>query len=112
MLKRKVLIITAKWPHTTNSTDGGDSTIKEIIHSLKDDYFVELFCFRNDIDEEVTIDGVQKIYFYKEDFALFKNYQLHNEEKFLVRLSQAEIAKKEIERIYQGYWLWKMKSSF
>ena len=103
MLKRKVLIITAKWPHTTNSTDGGDSTIKEIIHSLKDDYFVELFCFRNDIDEEVTIDGVQKIYFYKEDFALFKNYQLHNEEKFLVRLSQAEIAKKEIERIYQGY---------
>ena len=103
MLKRKVLIITAKWAHTTNSTDGGDSTIKEIIHSLKDDYFVELFCFRNDIDEEVTIDGVQKIYFYKEDFALFKNYQLHNEEKFLVRLSQAEIAKKEIERIYQGY---------
>lgn len=102
-LKKKVLIVTAKWPYTTNSTDGGDSTTKEIIHSLKDDYFVELLCFRNDIDEQITIDGVQEIHFYNEDFALFKNYRLHNEEKFLVRLSQAEIAKKEIERIYQGY---------
>ncbi len=102
-LKKKVLIVTAKWPYTTNSTDGGDSTIKEIIHSLKDDYFVELLCFRNDIDERTTIDGVQIIHFYNEDFALFKNYKLHNEEKFLVRLSQAEIAKKEIERLYQDY---------
>ncbi len=102
-LKRKVLVVTAKWPFTTKSTDGGDSTTKEIIHSLKSDYIVDLLCFRDDIDEHSTIDGVNKIFVYYDDFALFKNYSLHNEEKFLVRLSQAEIAKKEIKKLYQYY---------
>lgn len=102
-LKKKVLIVTAKWPYTTKSTDGGDSTTKEIIRSLKDDYSVDMLCFRNDIDEQIKIDDVQNIYFYNDDFALFKNYQLHNEEKFLVRIKQSQIAKKEIKRIYQDY---------
>lgn len=102
-LKKKVLIVTAKWPYTTKSTDGGDSTTKEIIRSLKDDYIVDMLCFRNDIDEQIKIDDVQKIYFYYDDFALFKNYQLHNEEKFLVRITQSEIAKKEIKRVYRDY---------
>lgn len=82
-LKKKVLIVTAKWPYTTKSTDGGDLTTKEIIHSLKNDYNVDLLCFRNDIDEQTTIDGVQDIHFYYDDFALFKNYQLHNEKNSL-----------------------------
>ena len=86
-LKKKVLIVTAKWPYTTKSTDGGDSTTKEIIRSLKDDYIVDMLCFRNDIDEQIKIDDVQNIFFYHDDFALFKNYQLHNEEKFLVRIT-------------------------
>lgn len=102
-LKKKVLIVTAKWPYTTKSTDGGDSTTKEIIRSLKDDYIVDMLCFRNDIDEQIKIDDVQNIYFYYDDFALFKNYQLHNEEKFLVRITQSEIAKKEIKRVYRDY---------
>lgn len=102
-LKKKVLIVTAKWPYTTKSTDGGDSTTKEIIRSLKDDYIVDMLCFRNDIDEQIKIDDVQNIYFYYDDFALFKNYQSHNEEKFLVRITQSEIAKKEIKRVYQDY---------
>lgn len=102
-LKKKVLIVTAKWPYTTRSTDGGDSTTKEIIHSLKDDYIVDMLCFRNDIDEQIKIDDVQNVYFYYDDFALFKNYQLHNEEKFLVRITQSEIAKKEIKRVYLNY---------
>lgn len=102
-LKKKVLIVTAKWPYTTKSTDGGDSTTKEIIHSLEKDYNVDMLCFRNDIDEQTTIDGVQDIHLYYDDFALFKNYQLHNEEKFLVRISQAEIAKREIKRVYRDY---------
>lgn len=102
-LKKKVLIVTAKWPCTTKSTDGGDSTTKEIIHSLKNDYNVNMLCFRNDIDEPTTIDGVQDIHFYYDDFALFENYKMHNGEKFLVRISQAEIAKKEIKRVYQDY---------
>ena len=102
-LKKKVLMVTAKWPYTTKSTDGGDSTTKEIIRSLKDDYIVDMLCFRNDIDEQIKIDDVQNIYFYYDDFALFKNYQLHNEEKFLVRITQSEIAKKEIKRVYRDY---------
>lgn len=102
-LKKKVLIVTAKWPYTTKSTDGGDSATKEIIRSLKDDYIVDMLCFRNDIDEQIKIDDVQNIYFYYDDFALFKNYQLHNEEKFLVRITQSEIAKKEIKRVYRDY---------
>lgn len=102
-LKKKVLIVTAKWPYTTKSTDGGDSTTKEIIRSLKDDYIVDMLCFRNDIDEQIKIDDVQNIFFYHDDFALFKNYQLHNEEKFLVRITQSEIAKKEIKRVYRNY---------
>ena len=102
-LKKKVRIVTAKWPYTTKSTDGGDSTTKEIIRSLKDDYIVDMLCFRNDIDEQIKIDDVQKIYFYYNDFALFKNYQLHNEEKFLVRITQKKKKRKEIKRVYRDY---------
>lgn len=102
-LKKKVLLVTAKWPYTTKSTDGGDSTIKEIIHSLKDNYIVDMICFRNDIDEKNKIDNVHNIYFYNDDFALFENYQLHNEKKFIVRIKQSKIAKEEIKRIYRDY---------
>lgn len=58
-LKKRVLIVTAKWPYATSSTDGGDSTTKEIIHSLKNEYYLDMLCFRNDIDEKAEIEGIK-----------------------------------------------------
>ncbi|SEA97021.1 Glycosyltransferase involved in cell wall bisynthesis [Pseudobutyrivibrio sp. ACV-2] len=102
-LKKKVLFVTAKWPYITSSTDGGDSTTKEIIRSLKRDYVLDMLCFRNDIDEHAEIEGVKHLYFYFDDFAQFKNYQLHSEDKFLIRIAQSKIAKREIKKVYQNY---------
>lgn len=102
-LKKRVLIVTAKWPYATSSTDGGDSTTKEIIHSLKNEYYLDMLCFRNDIDEKAEIEGIKNLYFCYDDFAQFKNYQLHSEKKFLIRIAQAKIARREIGKIDQNY---------
>lgn len=102
-LKKRVLIVTAKWPYATSSTDGGDSTTKEIIHSLKNEYYLDMLCFRNDIDEKAEIEGIKNLYFCYDDFAQFKNYQLHSEKKFLIRVAQAKIARREIGKIDQNY---------
>lgn len=102
-LQKKVLIVTAKWPYVSQSTDGGDSTTKEIISSLSNKYIVDMLCFRNDIEMGSTIDHIHNIFFYYDDFALFKNYALHNEEKFLVRLQQSQIAGEEIRKISDNY---------
>lgn len=101
--KKRILVVSAKWPYVSNSTDGGDSTLNEIIRSLAREYLLDLFCFRNDIDIQSKIEGVNNIIFYQEDFAMFKNYSLHNEEKFNVRLIQAEIALNQIEKISHQY---------
>lgn len=102
-LKKRVLIVTAKWPYATSSTDGGDSTTKEIIHSLKDEYHLDMLCFRNDIDEKTEIEGIKHLYFYRDDFAQFQKYQLHSEEKFLIRIEQAQITRREIGKFYRDY---------
>ena len=102
-LQKKVLIVSAKWPYVTQSTDGGDSTTKEIISSLSNKFIVDMLCFRDDIEMGSTIYNIHNIFFYHDDFALFKNYALHNEEKFLVRLKQSQIARKEIRKISDDY---------
>lgn len=102
-LKKKVLIVSAKWPSITKSTDGGDSTLKEIILSLKNHYCVDILSFRDDIEDEGYLDGVNKVYFHREDYAVFMNYSLHNEEKFLIRLKQSLVARTKIRSISDNY---------
>ncbi len=100
---KKVLFVTAKWPELTSSTDGGDSTTNEIIMSLRDNYNLDMLCFRNDIADGNSINGVRNIFFYQDDFALFGNYSLHNEEKFRVRIKQSRIARDEIRKRCNEY---------
>ena len=100
---KKVLFVTAKWPELTSSTDGGDSTTNEIIMSLRDNYNLDMLCFRNDIADGNSINGVRNIFFYQDDFALFGNYSLHNEEKFRARIKQSRIARDEIRKRCNEY---------
>lgn len=53
--KKRILVVSAKWPYVSNSTDGGDSTLNEIIRSLAREYLLDLFCFRNDIDIQMVL---------------------------------------------------------
>ena len=100
---KKVLFVTAKWPELTSSTDGGDSTTNEIIMSLRDNFNFDMLCFRNDIADGNSINGVRNIFFYQDDFALFGNYSLHNEEKFRARIKQSRIARDEIRKRCNEY---------
>jgi len=100
---KKVLFVTAKWPELTSSTDGGDSTTNEIIMSLRDNYNLDMLCFRNDIADGNSINGVRNIFFYQDDFALFGYYSLHNEEKFRARIKQSRIARDEIRKRCNEY---------
>lgn len=101
--KERVLIVTAKWPKVSNSTDGGDSTVEEIIHAFTRHYIVDVLCFRNDLINSVQLDCVRKVMVYSEDFAVFSNYSLHNQDKFIIRIQQSKIAATEIERIADDY---------
>lgn len=101
--KEKILIVTAKWPFESNSTDGGDATLKEILKAVQGEFTVDLFCFRNDQGKANTMEGVRQVMIYQDDFAVFKNYAKHDKEKFRIRLRQAKVAAKQIKKIGDNY---------
>lgn len=101
--KKKILIVTAKWPYVSDSTDGGDSTLSEIVEAVSNEYIVDVLCFRDDQVNGKSIKDVRRVIFYHDDFAMFQNYSLHNQEKFMIRLEQAKIAFREIKKICNEY---------
>lgn len=103
MRKQKVLLVTAKWPEVTASNDGGDSTVREIISSIGASCMLDMLCFRDDLDSKSRLAGIHRIIFYREDFAVFCNYEKHDQSKFLCRIQQSKIAADMIRRIHKEY---------
>lgn len=101
--EKRVLLVTAKWPYVSSSTDGGDSTLFEVIQSVGKISKLDVFCFRDDIQENVQIPCVNRVLIHNEDFAIFSNYSLHNEDKFMCRLEQAQIAAEKIRSLQEEY---------
>ena len=99
---KRVLLVTAKWPLPSSSTDGGDSTVSEVISMLGRDCKLDMLCFR-DRENCAGITGVNQFYFYEEDFAQYYNYSKMDGSKFFVRLKQADAAARYVVGIADGY---------
>ena len=99
----KVLYVSSKWPYKSNSNDGGDSTINEIIRAVSPVCTLDLLCFRDDINYEEKIDGLNKIFIIGLDFANFETYSNRDGSKFYKRIQQAKIAAHEIRKLADDY---------
>lgn len=63
MPKKKILLVTSKFPYSEKEADGGVSTVSAVIASLKNDYDLDILFVRIPNDKEKTIDGVKNIFF-------------------------------------------------
>ena len=96
---KQVLFVTMKWPYASFSTDGGDSTTRELIEALRGACHLHVLCFRD--EEPQTIDGV-KVTFIPGDYHHYETYQLHGGEKFTSRLEEADLFRRGILRYAAG----------
>ena len=90
---KHVLFVTMKWPYASFSTDGGDSTTRELIEALRGACHLHVLCFRD--EEPQSIDGI-KVTFIPGNYHHYETYQLHGEEKFTSRLAEADLFRRVI----------------
>lgn len=63
MPKKRVLLVTSKYPYSKTESDGGLSTVASVIESIKNEYELDILFIRKFSAEESNIEGVKKIYF-------------------------------------------------
>ncbi len=102
---QNVLYVAAKWPQKSKSNDGGDTTINEVISSLSPCCTLDLLCFRDDIKDNATLPGINRVFITEKDFACFQTYSDRRGEKFFTRVEQAKEVAKEIRKIEDRYQL-------
>lgn len=98
-----VLYVAAKWPGKSKSNDGGDTTINEFIESLSPFCNLDLLCFRDDIEQNIVVSGISKVFVIESDFARFQTYSDRRGEKFFNRIEQSKIAARAICKIANRY---------
>ena len=101
--RKRILIVSAKWPLPSGSTDGGDIVLRELLSALSPCADVDLLVFRDDVDEGVSIDGVRHVIVVHQDFARFETYSQGEGAKFLCRIQQGLDAAGEIRKRCDGY---------
>ena len=92
---KKVLFVTSKHPLPSDSRDGGDSTVSEMVRAFGAYCQLDILLFR-ELDRDIKLPFINKIFFQNIDFANYNCYSCQNGEKFFVRLQQADISAKKI----------------
>lgn len=82
MQKKKILLVTSKFPYSEKESDGGMSTVSAVIASLKNDYDLSILFIRVPNDEERTIAGVKNIFLKKYNTSL----QINLKEEFIITI--------------------------
>ncbi len=100
---KRVLLVTAKWPNPSDSIDGGDITISDLIQALGGDCQLDILCFRRSIGKTREIFNINRMFIIDEDFANYESYTNIKGEKFYIRFRQAEIAAAEIKKRERDY---------
>lgn len=95
----KVLLITSKWPTTTQEIDGGCMTALNVIDSIVEESCVDLLLPEG--YKSVEIAGINKFHFYPVDQKIMENYNGKN--KFFCRIKIAEIIASIVLNIYSDY---------
>lgn len=68
MFKKNILLVTSKHPESRLESDGGKSTIRSVINSLKGNYNLDILFIREFNENESRIEGVRKVLFEKAKF--------------------------------------------
>lgn len=92
---KKVLFVTSKHPSPSDSRDGGDSTVSEMVCAFGSHCLLDILCFRK-CDDDVKVPLVHEVFFQNIDFANYNCYSSQRGEKFFIRLQQAAISAKTI----------------
>lgn len=99
---KQLLIVTSKWPGKTDSSDGGNSTVREIIDMLHKEYVIDILYFGKCICSEPR-KGISNIIKCDMDFDHYESYSMADDSKFSVRLKQASISADIINSFQENY---------
>lgn len=102
MERDNLLIVTSKWPGKTNSSDGGNSTVRELVDILSLDFNIDIMYFGNN-GESSPRTGIRKVIKCAIDFDHYESYSSQADDKFTIRLKLSRIAAEYISRYEKGY---------
>ena len=100
--KNRLLIVTSKWPGKTDSSDGGNSTVRELIDILNVQYIIDILYFGNHAGSSPR-KGVHEVIYYSYDFDHYELYGKTDTSKFIIRMEQAHISAEVIEKYAVNY---------
>ena len=63
MQRKRVLLVTSKYPYSNSESDGGLTTVASVIESIKHHYKLDILFVRKFSIDESYIDGVENIIF-------------------------------------------------
>lgn len=99
---KQLLIVTSKWPGKTDSSDGGNSTVREIIDILHREYIIDILYFGRCICSE-SLKGISNVIKCDMDFDHYESYSMDDDSKFSVRLKQANVSADIINTYQENY---------
>ena len=102
MDRDNLLIVTSKWPGKTNSSDGGNSTVRELVDILSLDFNIDIMYFGNN-GESSPRTGIRKVIKCEIDFDHYESYSSQADDKFTIRLKLSRIAAEYISRYEKDY---------
>lgn len=91
MEPRRLLIVTSKWPGKTDSSDGGNSTVRELIDILNRQYLIDILYFGKHAESEPRED-VHEVFYCEVDFDHYEAYSATDYSKFIIRVKQSSIS--------------------
>lgn len=95
----RILLISSKWPTTTQEIDGGCMTAQNVLDAIVENSCVDLLLPEGYKDTEIS--GINKTYFYPVNEEIIENYNGKN--KFLCRIKIAKIVASIVLGIYSDY---------
>lgn len=98
----KLIIVTSKWPGKSDSSDGGNSTVRELIDIFTKQYLVDILYLGNQANSAPR-KGVHETIYYNYDFDHYESYAKIDDSKFTIRIKQAHISAKVIKKYVVNY---------
>ena len=102
MEPRRLLIITSKWPGKTDSSDGGNATVRELIDILNGQYSIDILYFGKHAESELR-EGVHEVFCCEVDFDHYETYSAADHSKFIIRIKQSNISAEIIRNYAESY---------
>ena len=95
MQRKRVLLVTSKYPYSKNESDGGLTTVASVIESIKHRYKLDILFVRKFSINENYIDGVENIIFEE-----IKNKSTSKYERRIFNYQQVSYKILELEKDY------------